>query len=102
MSTNGVKFQRAARMQFHSLTEKEQRQVMKALSSLEGIPPAQWPPGKVGALRVEAPLYLLRVSKEWRAFISPAKDNGIDVHFVMHKDTIRHLGGHEAATGEPA
>jgi hypothetical protein len=102
MTNNGVRWHSMAKVQRDVMPEKDRRRIEKALAALEGLPPDQWPSRQAVRLKGAKPQYLLIAPKGWRAVISPAANNGIEVHFITHEETIRFLQGkaeHEGHQG---
>jgi hypothetical protein len=92
-SKNGVRLQSTAFAQLQSLGEKEREGVVRALRTLVGVPPEQWPSRKVRPLETAKGEYLLRAPKGYRAVIKPAAGNEIEVLYVLHEEFIRTLQG---------
>jgi hypothetical protein len=91
MTGDGVRWRSMARAQRDTLPEKHRRQIEKALAALEGIPPERWPPRAAIRLPADPPEYLVLAPQGWRAVVSPADNNGVEVHFITHEKTLRYL-----------
>lgn len=99
---NGVRWDGMARIQRWTLPEKNRKQLDRALASLVGRPPDQWPAQRVVRVREAPPLYLLRLPEGFRAFIAPVENNEIEVQIVTNQasiDQFRENGAREGVRG---
>lgn len=85
-----LKVNRRAKIPLDTLSEPEKQALLQAVASLPGTDPARWPPDKVKPLATSGtPTYLLYVSPELRAFITPADNGGIELLDLVHRDTLK-------------
>src|SRR5579885_888379 len=91
MTGNGVRWRSMAKAQRDTLPEKDRRQIEKALAALQGIPPERWPSKAAVRLPADPREYLVFAPQGWRAVVSPAENNGVEVHFITHEKTLRYL-----------
>ena len=89
MTTNGVRWDTMAKIQQDNLPEKNRRQLEDALATLEGLPPEQWSRRHAVRLEGEPPLYLLILPGDFRAFVAPTANNGLEVQSLTHEETLR-------------
>lgn len=79
-----------AQIPFNTLSKLESDQLLQAVWSLRGLDPGHWPPEKVKLLATNGtPTYLLYVSDELRAFITPVPNGQIELVDIVHKDTLK-------------
>lgn len=80
-----IRFHRRAQPQFDTLPEASRLAVVKAVASLRGIEPQEWP--SVGATPLEqAPdTFVVEPGEDLVVLVSPAKDKGVEISDIVQK-----------------
>jgi hypothetical protein len=68
MTDNGIRWRLMARIRRDTMSEKDRRQLDRALAALAGKPPARWPRRKVVRVGGESGRYMLILPRGIRAF----------------------------------
>jgi hypothetical protein len=101
MSSKGVRWDAMAKVQRDLLPARDRRELEQALATLEGVPPQHWPAAQAVPLHPGQRRYLFLAPQGWRAVISPAEHNGIQVHNILHEEAIRFLRDSDEREGQP-
>jgi hypothetical protein len=71
-----------------SLPERERHAVLGAAESLQIRQPTSWPRDLIVRLNPNQPMYLMRVTRELRAFITVLDSGDIELSDVVREDTL--------------
>ena len=91
MSNNGVTLHRRVRWFLEQLPDVYRQNLLEALKPLQGLPPDQWPEGKVTELGYPKPRYMMCVPPDLRVFLEHDENDELEVVDVMREEAYQFL-----------
>jgi len=99
MTNNKLKIHYGAATAVDTLTETDRRRLAEAVERLQGTDPALWPKDEIVRLPDPDPLYVLRLSPEYRVVLRRTEDNELEVRDIFREEGLRWWREHFGKNG---